>query len=328
MLRRLLNRAGDALFAPGLDHLWIGRLRGRVLCLVYHRVAEGVGDFLDWGGVPTMSADELAADLSRLRSWGVRFMTLAELREGRTLDPDAPNIIISFDDGLRDTYENGLQVLDALGIKGVVFQVGELIDGGELNWEHALYRYAYLEETRERLRQLLEALLPADVPKTRDMQSLVKFSRDTIETSRLLFMLDELKAEVADQESRSALAAQLYPTRATLRTARQNGHEIGSHSMQHIARRFLDADAFRQDLEESCAAVEDAAGVSPGAYAYPFGCHDRNDAEVLAGIYDQAALATSGTMQLDEPYALNRCLWPGPARNELRRRRWLLTGRI
>ena len=52
-LGRIANRAADLLFLPPLDRLWRRRLRGKVLCLLYHRVDQpGRVPFLDRFGVP------------------------------------------------------------------------------------------------------------------------------------------------------------------------------------------------------------------------------------------------------------------------------------
>ncbi|WP_254947625.1 hypothetical protein [Cyanobium sp. N.Huapi 1H5] len=165
-LGRAVNRAADLLFLPPLDRLWLRRLRGKVLCLLYHRVDEpGREPFLDRFGVPPIPAEELAAELGVLQRRGARFLTYADLRAGRFPAGSDFGVIVSFDDGLRCNYEQGMDVLQSLGIPAVFFQSTAMHAGGELVWEHALYWYGAHPSLAPRLEELAHQRLdlPADL---------------------------------------------------------------------------------------------------------------------------------------------------------------------
>ncbi|MCP9899253.1 polysaccharide deacetylase family protein [Cyanobium sp. Cruz CV13-4-11] len=154
-LGRAANRAADLLFLPPLDRLWLRRLRGKVLCLLYHRVDEpGREPFLDRFGVPPIPAAALAAELGVLRRHGARFLTYADLRAGRFPSGSEIEVFVSFDDGLRCNYEERLEVLQALGLPAVFFQSSGMLAGGELVWEHALYWYGAHPTLAPRLEEL------------------------------------------------------------------------------------------------------------------------------------------------------------------------------
>ncbi len=279
-----------------------------------------------------MSTGELRRDLECLLGLGGQFLTLEDLRAGAQPAPDAPNFVISFDDGFRDTYENGIGVLDELGIKGVVFQIAELIDAVELNWEHALYWYAFQPHTRESfgaaLKECLDSAGVQHMSRTDDMRAIVVAARDTLPVEQLAGVIGSFRRQTGDAEARARLAGELYPRAGTLRAAREGGHEVGSHGLRHVARSFLDRETFLRDVTEASALIERAAGTKPEAYAYPFGSHESGDEALLADIHRQAVITDPGPLDPSHPYTLRRCPWPGPARNELRRRRWLLTGSI
>lgn len=56
---------------------------------------------------------------------------------------------------------------------------------------------------------------------------------------------------------------------ALVREIHQAGHELASHSYWHRLVYSLTPDEFRRDLEDSCKAIEDAAGVRPVAFRAP-----------------------------------------------------------
>ena len=68
---------------------------------------------------------------------------VADLRRGLFPEQGEFGVVVTFDDGFRDNYLTGLEVLDTLGIKGVFFQCSAMIDGDQLIPEHALYWLCY-----------------------------------------------------------------------------------------------------------------------------------------------------------------------------------------
>ena len=68
-VNRLINRAKDLAFVPIFTRFWAARNNGLVRVYLYHRVDPiGEHSFMDDGGSPTISPDELLADLEFL-SW-------------------------------------------------------------------------------------------------------------------------------------------------------------------------------------------------------------------------------------------------------------------
>jgi hypothetical protein len=107
LLHRIVNRSLDVLFLPGFDRFWRHRLMGKVLCLLYHRVADpGQVPFLDRYGVPPIPPGQLLDELSFLKSQGATFLTFSDLRRGRFPGPEEFGVIVCFDDCFRDNYAN------------------------------------------------------------------------------------------------------------------------------------------------------------------------------------------------------------------------------
>lgn len=327
-LGRAANRAADLLFLPPLDRLWLRRLRGKVLCLLYHRVDQpGREPFLDRFGVPPISPQELAAELGVLQRRGARFLTYADLRAGRFPDAGHFGVIISFDDGLRCNYEEGLEVLASLGIPAVFFQSTGMLAGEELVWEHALYWYGAHPSLAPRLEELARQRL--DLPADLRGAGLIAQLRDGTPVARVRELLAELAERWDTARELAAAADRLYPSGDHLRRAREAGHELGSHGHHHVPRCNVSPAAFEAELSRSAVRLEQLLGEAPRAFSYPFNSHRPGDGEICGRHYLQVAtvdgaLVTRATPALDLP----RFTWPGPHANRLRRRRWLCTGTL
>lgn len=316
MIRRVVNRGRDLLFAPAFDRFWIGSMRGKVTCFLYHRVGD-TSSFLDRGG-SAISASELERDLQLLRELGSVFLTFADLRNGRFPAPDEIGVIICFDDCFAGNYTIGAPLLDRLGIRATFFQVTSLIDSDRLLWEHALYWH-----TRDAEHAARFAALARDFFKP--APDLVEFLRESVEPERLAPLL----AAADHSDEMPASARELYPTSEQLRQARRQGHEIGSHGHRHLKRANIDDETFESELAASSAAIETATGEKPRAFSYPFSSYRPGDHAICGRYFAQAA--TVDKRRIDRhtnPLWLPRYTWPGPSKNRLRQRRWLLTGTI
>lgn len=327
-LGRAANRAADLLFLPPLDRLWRRRLRGKVLCLLYHRVEEpGRVPFLDRFGVPPIPPDELAAELGFLRRHGARFLTYADLRAGRFPSAEEFAVIVSFDDGLRCNYEEGMEVLQALGIPAVFFQSTGMLAGGELVWEHALYWYGAHPTYGPRLEELARRRL--DLPADLRGAALIARLRDGTPMALVRDLLAELAERWGTAGELVAAADGLYPGEAHLRRARDAGHEVGSHGHHHVPRCSISPAEFEQELGRSGAVLGRVLGEAPRSFSYPFNSHLPGDDQICGRHFLQVATVDGALLTPATPaLALPRFTWPGPHANPLRRRRWLWTGTL
>lgn len=316
MIRRILNRSKDLLFIAPFDRFRIGAMRGKVTCFLYHRVGES-HEFLDRGGPPIIVA-ELERDLQLLRGLRAIFLTFEDLRNGRFPTADEIGAIICFDDCFGGNYTIGAPLLERLGIRATFFQVTSLIDSDRLLWEHALYWHTRDDTHAKRFAELARQFF--DVP-----PDPVEFLRECVAPDRLEPLLDA----AGPAEEMSDMARALYPTSEQLRQARRQGHEIGSHGHRHFKRANIDADVFESELATSSAAIEAAIGEMPRAFSYPFNSYQPGDDAICARYFSQAATVDKQRIDRDSnPLWLPRYTWPGPSKNALRRRRWLLTGTI
>lgn len=325
---RLGNRARDLLFVPGSQQYWKQRLLGKAMALLYHRVApRGEHGFLSEGGSPTITPEEFQQDIQFLEDLGARFLSFSDLRRGNFPSDREFAVLITFDDGFRDTYERGLHFLDSRRIPATVFQSSAMLDDGRLVAEHALYWHASQPGSCEELmrfaraRGWVDAANPSPNPR-----ALVGRWLQELPAAQLDELLLTLEPRMEDQ---AALARALYPEPGQLRSAAKAGHEIGSHGHGHYHRETIGASEFEADVRTSVERLAEVLGHAPASFSYPFNARVDGDQETCSKYFQQIATVDAHLIERAcDPLALPRFTWPGHARNGLRHRRWLLTGRI
>jgi peptidoglycan/xylan/chitin deacetylase (PgdA/CDA1 family) len=320
VLTRLLNRGRDFWFLRPLDRLAVQPMRGVVTCYVYHRVDDPKRHpFLTRGGSPVIAPRELEKDIRFLQLLDARFFTFEDLRKGRYPARSEIGVILSFDDGFACNYTTGAGVLDLLRVPAVFFQSTAMVEAERLLWEHALYWHSRDAASTKRLAATARAVIPS-VP----ADDAVAYLRETAPFEKT----EEVLARLGDGGA-AALAAELYPTAAQIRRVRSRGHEIGSHGHRHLKRTSIDAATFEQELSESRDALAHLLNELPGAFSYPFNSRVSGDEQICAAYFEQGVTVDAARITTrTDPMLLPRYTWPGRARTEMRRRRWLLTGRI
>lgn len=326
MLSRILYRAQDCLFPAFANRYWRQKVSEQVRSLVYHRVGRiGEFPFIDAFGAPVIDALSLARDIRFLQNQGARFLTFADLREGRFPGAGEFGVIVSFDDGTRDVYERGLPLLESLGVRGVVFQVSSFIGARKLIWEHQLYLLWSNSDYRSKLRSAMLRLVDGNALPTGDFAAL-NMLREWPDVSALKqVMCEVLMGEPGVDQG--ILAEALYPSAAHVRDAAKAGHEIGSHGQNHLMRTALDQASFELELACSKAELETITGSPVLAFSHPFNRYEVDDRLCLERNFDQVATVGGGAIVRDsDAMALSRINWPGEFRNDFRWRRWLWTG--
>ncbi len=298
------------------------------MALVYHRVDDPlIYPFLTKGGTPVISPEELEGELMILHGYGARFLTLADLRKGIFPASDEFGVIVTFDDGFRDNYTIGVEVLDSVGIKGVFFQCSAMIDSNRLIPEHALYWYSDQKETAPALLKFAHGANWSDAIKLEldDLPAMVGRWMRELPAQEMRDRLEKLRQRFPMEEP----ATKIYPTTKDVQRVSRSGHEIGSHGNFHLYRDTLNAVEFENELSESCDRIKNVIGSHPLAFSYPFNRYLTGDREICERYFSQTMTVDGKYIERDyDSHSMARFTWPGPARNSLRRRRWLLTGRI
>jgi peptidoglycan/xylan/chitin deacetylase (PgdA/CDA1 family) len=93
-----------------------------------------------------------------------------------------------------------------------------------------------------------------------------------------------------------------------LREMRENGMEIGSHTVNHVRLTEADDAHLIQELTDSRATLEDLLGAAVGSFAYPYGAWDTRCAEAVqqAGYAAACTTRTGWALRDNTPYQLRR----------------------
>ncbi|MGE0641498.1 MAG: polysaccharide deacetylase family protein [Thermoanaerobaculia bacterium] len=330
-LGRVANRLLDLAFVPGSGAYWRRRLRGTVLCLLYHRVdTPGRFPFLESFGPPVTEPAELERDLVFWKNQRATFTNFRQLREGWWPEPDQIGILVCFDDGFHDNYTQGLEIPHRLGIPATIFQTASMLDRTALIWEHQLYFHLRDPGAEARFRRVLGEQLPEpEADRLGSTRALLEWARFVAPREPLRETLRRASQKEDSSGREIELAAELYPSADDLRAAETKGVEVASHGLRHEPRHLLTDAEFEADLAQAKATLAEVLREPPAAYSFPFGSRLEGDERITRRHYAQAAIVQSRPIRSsDDPQALPRCSWPGTARNALRRRRWLLTGGI
>jgi peptidoglycan/xylan/chitin deacetylase (PgdA/CDA1 family) len=96
---------------------------GTIAILAYHSIDNS-------GSVLSTSPEIFREQMDVLNELGVRVLALEEVRAVRGNGSTRPAVVITFDDGFRNVYENGLPVLQRCGYPATVF----LVTGRANSW--------------------------------------------------------------------------------------------------------------------------------------------------------------------------------------------------
>ncbi len=325
MFKRILNRSKDyALIVPGEEQKWVNRLKGKVSCLLYHRIEDyGKHVFLDHGGSPVTSPKDFDQEMQYLKTLPVNFYTLAQLHEGAFPDPDKIGVVICFDDCFKCNYQQGLEVLKHHSIPAVFFQCSGFINRKDLIWEHALY-WIFSHKNYKNI-FINKIKTHTNFP---TLNSSIDI-RDQCDPTIIEQVTAEIIEELSLQKPIQTLAESIYPTADDITQALACGHEIGSHGHYHYKRKNISEQCFEQELSLSQSRLTKLTGIQPISFSYPFDSYFSSDHQ-LANKYFKN-IATVDYLRIESSFnpdmqIVPRLTWPGPSNNKFRMKRWLLTG--
>lgn len=194
-------------------------------------------------------------------------------------------VVLTFDDGLKDHVRHVAPLLRRLGLWGVFYvpsgphQTGRLLDvhrihlllgsRGGVPALAALRRLLRPETLSEASRAELAGLTyegQDDEPATKTVKRILNYVIDYRDRATTIDRLcGELGLEVPSVED-------FYLTPDEIRSLRDEGHVVGSHSVTHRLLSKLSVAEQRQELEESFHFLEEATGGLPyRTFCYPYG---------------------------------------------------------
>ena len=321
LIKRLLNRSKDIFFLSPFVPFWRAKLNGKAMVYLYHRIEEeGDHSFLDDGKSPITSSSEFKRDIQALKKLGATFIKFSDLLTC-SYDSNAFYVVICADDGFASNYSTGQVICDEEGIPQTIFQCSAMIETEHLIWEHQLYYLMFSPKLSENF--------SAYVLKNTSWPNSCDEIRKSIHPEEIQKVInDYLLQSPQIRDEFASLARSLYPTRDQLLRALKN-HEVASHGDHHFHRRVINKVEFNKELEKSSTILRDILGQNVKAFSYPFNDYQKTDSEQVKQFFSMAATVDGGVVDAQtDVFFIPRNTFPGPAKNMLRHRRWLLTGRV
>ncbi len=328
MIKRFVNRSKDyALLIPGQEQKKIDALKGKVSCLLYHRIEDyGKFEFLDRGGSPVTSPDDFEQEIEYLKSLPAKFYTLEQLQTDEFPDSQTIGVVICFDDCFKCNYNQGFEVLERYSIPAVFFQCTGFIDQTDLIWEHALYWFFYHDQYKQNfLAKIDHHVKHLDISKDNLLSQLREHANPKI----IEQVITELVAELSLKPTIRKLAQSIYPDSKQIQRAANLRYEIASHGHHHYKRENVSTEDFEQELISSQSIIKELINKKPCSFSYPFNSYLSSDHELVNRYF--ANIATVDQKRLVESFkpdmqVVPRLTWPGQSNNRFRMKRWLLTG--
>lgn len=237
-------------------------------------------------GIHGVTPSQLHGQLSLLGSAG-EFVSadrvLAAL-EGRATLPERA-IIVTFDDGLREQYEQALPVLRSLGVEAVCFINTAPIAHGTVSPVHKLHLtrahtppadFARLLQEHARRLGMSEKLCapgpeaetqyPYDPPETARVKYALNFTLGPRDSEVLIARCFDDMFGGRERE----ISAALYLSVEQVREMARLGF-VGSHAHEHLPLGLLSRAAVRDSIARSARHLMDWTGRRPRALSYPYG---------------------------------------------------------
>jgi peptidoglycan/xylan/chitin deacetylase (PgdA/CDA1 family) len=244
------------------------------------------------------------AFLSRARNV-VSLTALADMLDGGH-DPDPGTVVITFDDGYRDTLEVAAPILERYRLPATLFLPTAYINRAQTQWVDQLYCAFLYRTCQQFVVDETHFDLATGDQAAAAYEELVR---------RCIIALPMERAEILASVNAQLAPAQA-PPRLTMdwnevRYLRDNYplFELGVHTSEHLDLTAHDELVIRADMMSAVADFDREIGVVPLHVAFPYNRSNDISQHVIAALGFRTALATSTNPLIhvgNNPYALPR----------------------
>jgi peptidoglycan/xylan/chitin deacetylase (PgdA/CDA1 family) len=258
------NLVLNTIHAIGLTSFLRTKKASRLTVLSLHRISDERNFF--WNPITPKVFDQFLSYVSR----HYKVITFADLLEESLAISSKPILILSFDDGYYDFYENALPLLNKHGLVANHNVVNACCENGHIIWTERLngiFQYAMQKK----------AILDIEFPFER--KTLNQYNGNWMEFYLAVFrdLLNEKSASRLDvisamEESLGHHHEVRMMNWEEVMECSNHGVEIGSHTMNHdVISTLEDKVSLKLELIDSKLAIEKKLGVSIQVLALPNG---------------------------------------------------------
>jgi peptidoglycan/xylan/chitin deacetylase (PgdA/CDA1 family) len=219
-------------------------------------------------------------------------------------------VVVTFDDGYRDNFENALPILDQVGVKAAFYVTVDCIEKGQLPWPSRV-RFALRTTRRKTWTEPEGALWPLETEADRGRA----FAKACERCCRLTGAAQEQFVAGIESELEAGTppgSKQLMMNWDEVRKLTERGHVVGSHTLSHPNVAQLPVQEVRVELEESRACLEKQLNRPVVNFSYPCPAlsphwNEQTVEECRRAGYETAVVTDGGlARKQDNPLCLHR----------------------
>ncbi len=254
---------------------------GPLVLLAYHGVQDiSLSDYpFDEGTVSaSCEAFDLQMNFVKKNFDVITFENVMEYREGNIPLPKRP-LIITFDDGFSNNYQNAFPILRRHRLSATIFLVSGLMGTDEIFWwERVVYWIKHAENFFAIWKQLGH---PVPSQSDRAQQFVLRYLKKIEDTERIRVLMEmEKKFPMKEKDSLFSLIRPLTWNEITEMS--QGGIEFGSHTVTHPLLSKVSDEKLLFELQASKTEIESKTGKEVLALAYPVGSPPEYSEKVVA----------------------------------------------
>ena len=270
-----------AMLGGGFPTSALRRLNQSIV-LFYHAIGED--------GVPALALERQLRYLKR----HFELIFASEIdqpsRSGRL------RVAITFDDGLKNTRDVALPILEKVDAKATLFALP-----GDVRW-------LWTAETRERLERAKAdgIVIDGDRPllDERDIDRMIEEMK-TMPHEALVAAIERIRAVTTFDPSPTWRASHELMTADELRALPRDRIEIGAHTLTHPILPLVDDDRLEREIVDGKRRLETALQRPVTIFSYPNGGFDRRCLEIAGRHYDYAFTTETAIGDYEDQAALD-----------------------
>jgi peptidoglycan/xylan/chitin deacetylase (PgdA/CDA1 family) len=244
-----------------------------ILIFGYHRVGlvDDSGDPSLWDATPPVFEQQLRLLKKEFDVIGPdELETVVRAGRGRY-------VLLTFDDGYRDNFDEALPILKRHGLPATFFVTTGFLDGRQISWWDEIAWMVHASTTSElRANGCLDSALSfAPQERRRTILSLIGRYKRLPRESMHAF-LDAL-AEATGSGRHHGDHNEVWMTWDNVRELRASGMRIGGHTVNHPLLARLSVDEQEQEIIGCKSRIETELGEPMRYFAYPYGERDSFD---------------------------------------------------
>ncbi len=252
-----------------------------------------------------------------------RIASVPEVFESARTDKDARLCAITFDDGLKDQYQNALPILKEHSVTAAFFPITSVLEGRlpSAHKVHVLLSRFSVEEMIDFFHKFMSEFYPDlqiqySIPKDKRLTD--RRLHEDISTANFKETLIVLPEDIRGRFLRHCfkvnglnekkISRELFMGVEEIKNLKATGMTVGSHSHGHYAMSIDDEVLLKKDIELSKQILTDFLGEAPTVFSYPHGRYGKAAIKAVkeAGFRYALTIERRGVRAQDEPWVVPR----------------------